>query len=1054
VNVSQYVLSRKAIRGGVGVNVYFDAGSGDGAELGLHSAGFDRRSLDQKLLEESVGYVVEAIERMMRVSPPLSNNTDVKGIVVAIGERAVRAVIPRGNPAVSAYLSDPNVGPFERRSRFVVASFVDRVVVAANAVQGASAGIVEMLEFVGYEVLGMGPSWTDVPDRRRSGLRFNLDRYGEPSLLFRLFGATSSGSAPGVATLTDLIFDPVAPDETVTASYRRWLVGTRTAGSSLPPFQGHALPKFGPRITERIRASVLAGVPVLEGFLGEVQAGLPQNLPDPRTNRQVVYVSTDSDPASLAAPPVVFTPIYVTEPAPAHWAWETSGANGVAAEIDVSVSWVRDLIFQDFQAEAAVHFNDPYNEAEPFVYGIDPDDGLGLLRLNNAHDPNWYVGEMLALNAPPFGPYHLHNHFGIDQQQEKWEQQNPSDTAFGLANWLLWKYDAHIGNQLTSGGLAKRDLVRCELQCYGTHDVPPTFNIDSRLQISVHEAYTQNRGLGRWRELRTPTDSARAFKVMAPKIVLSHYTIPSQAGAGEPLTALIPPRFSSTDLDDLLRWYGPATLSNFKGSQSESDFNFGQYGPFYYLGAKLLWNQNLAKVDLEQLRDHWIERAFGQGALAAMRAYFTRRSPQEMTHPGPREWGTCARFIDEAIKQTPAGTQELERLWDFAQYWYAYALVDVLTNGLTQTQKDDALNQLRKFMWKGQMAYTVAMYPIAKRFFADDNVAVITAGIAQRSDAAHYTPEERKVWWRWTLLHWSAPTVHDFTSGRLSNGSPIRSEDLNDLVSSQRFAGHPVTPYNRGFVYNGNSDRPFRRPLRFVCAGQRGQTIGAKIYWRSNSSIAPTYKVERWVRKQSPWKQQRWDVPIHRASGTQLNPIPTPAGEERYECLVTYPVAVDGTYRFTIYSDTSNVWVTQMSYDVENDTVGAIQPLCFTDVTQSETQATSSMYMYIPKGTHSLDFDYWADDTNWWRFRIYRSFPPSPATLALDWTISATNTPAISSNPRGTHSIPLPIGTDGTVMQLEANGFAIPLFHSIPMLWAMTPDQLLVPAKVAKADRL
>jgi hypothetical protein len=1056
VSVSQYVLSKQALQGGVGVNVYFDAVTSDGAELGLPSTGEGRKIADRRLLEESVAYLVEAIERMTGVRPTTSNDIRTSGVVVAIGRGAVAAAIPIGNPAIDAYLSEPNLRQFERRSRYVVASFSGRVVVAADAVQGASAGIVAMLEAVGYEVLGMGPNWTYVPDFRRLGrMRFLLEEYGQPSLLFRQFGATSRQD-DGVGTLVSPTFAPVAPDETVTTSYRRWLVGTRTAGSSLPPFYGHALPVFGPKIATRIRASVALGAPVLEGFLGVVRAGPGDGRPvDLSAEPQLVYVSTT---INSGASPAVFTPTKVANadpgppPVPERWEWVQSGENAVAAEIDVSLPWVRDMIFEDFKTKAADHFADPYNVNEPFVYGVDPDDGLGLLRLNRAKHKVWYEEEMVALNRV-FGAYRLHGLFGIDQPTEVWEIENPSDTAFGLANWLLWKYDAYIGNQM-SGGVLQRDLVRCELQCYALHDVPPTFNLDERTQILVSEAFSfYNRGVGRWRELRSAADAAKAFRAMVPGIVLADYTIPTQAASGDQtVDALIPPRFASTDLDDLRRRYGPESLADFDGSLSESDFNFGRFGPFYYLGAKLLWNQQLTTADLEQLRDRWILRAFGQEASGVMRAYFNRRSPQELTYPGPREWGACARYIDEAIRRTPAGKEhELNRLWDFAQYWYAYALIDVATNGLTQVQKDDALARLEEFMWKGQMAYTVAMYPIAKRFFDSYDIAAITRRATPNSDTAHYTVVERTAWWRWTLLHWTAPTVHTFTSGKLSNGTQIRPEDLNDLVAPRAFAAHQISPQARGFAYNGPGEL---RPLRFVCTGRRGQTIGAKIYWRTDSTIAPAFRVERWN------GAGRWDVLIRRAAGTQLNAVVAADGRDRYECVVTYPVTVKGTYRFTVYSSAFEVVVTQLSYDVAAGTVGTIAPLCFAeDLASGYTQTA---YMYIPKGTRSLDFDYWAQDTHRWRFRIYRSLLPSPLTLAFDQIIGDEVLRAGCPPPgprdrylkRGTHSILLPAGTDGTVMELEANGFEMPLFHSIPMLSAKAPDQLLVPTKIAIADGL
>jgi hypothetical protein len=106
------------------------------------------------------------------------------------------------------------------------------------------------------------------------------------------------------------------------------------------------------------------------------------------------------------------------------------------------------------------------------------------------------------------------------------------------------------------------------------------------------------------------------------------------------------------------------------------------------------------------------------------------------------------------------------------------------------------------------------------------------------------------------------------------------------------------------------------------------------------------------------------------------------------------------------------------------------------------TQAPS--YFYIPKGTGSIDLDVWdGPDTK-----------TLTAYTGLVTQDAGTPHREVDISGRGTHRIALQAGEDGTIAMLSQNGFAFPYLHSIPQLWAMSPDELMVPRAIAQADGL
>src|SRR5690606_21600851 len=115
-------------------------------------------------------------------------------------------------------------------------------------------------------------------------------------------------------------------------------------------------------------------------------------------------------------------------------AWVQQNPREFQVSIDLTVPWVRAIILEDLKQRAEKHFGN--NPDDVLVFGVDPEDGGGYARFAELRKhPDWYP-EYLKEKGVPFGePYRLNGH-GIDQPKELWDAQSPTDTVFGLANWL------------------------------------------------------------------------------------------------------------------------------------------------------------------------------------------------------------------------------------------------------------------------------------------------------------------------------------------------------------------------------------------------------------------------------------------------------------------------------------------------------------------------------------------------------------------------------------------------------------------------------------------
>ncbi len=1002
--------------------VQFDPDNGTGIDWKLAQGRPWHDATDAAKLGDAVGFLREGIERLSgRRLDVVSANDLSRGIVLTT--LAGASIDIRNDPDVQAALKNDGRDGYNDREAFFMRSEKQRLLIVANTFDGLVDAMPELLESVGYEVLGMGPNWVHVPDGHRKRLAFRIRGAGRPSYYIRGLYATS-GQSYGVGTIMDakLLVDPA--DETVDVSWRRWQVGRRMVKSnSMPAFPGHAIQAYHRAMIAKIRETGDT-----DGFLGTVQLGRAAERPAASVaNLGWLWINSDQ-PKAVGAPAI--DGVFLSD----GKKWSDCNLEEVGLNLDLSVPRVREIIFDQFRQKSEAFF-----AATPdglFVFGTDPEDGGGYTQLATLlKQPNWYP-DYLKQTGGEFGrPYVLHGFKGLDQPRELWDPIAPSDIVYGFNNWLLREYDRWLDSlpaeqRVTATGRSKRDAVRCSFYSYNYHDVPPNFNVDSRVRVMI-ASYPKNRGRGKWKAFSSQTDLAQAFAVMLPRepsgdywiISLSYYSDRSLDGLKLPWDAS--PAF-------LARRQHEHYAAGFRALSAETDFNFGRLGLGYYLMSHVLWNTRLTAEELDGLRDRWLQRAFGSG-WQPMKQYYDFVLPANYPVNSPYAWARAIRFIEAADKlidevREPAAQRRLD---DLKQYWYFYYLVE------TQQDKPSSA-AMRELMWKGQMSYANASHMIARTIFGTDDPAAAAGDFSK--GPAHFTSAETAGWWAKLLDHWPLVTVSRFADATLANGKPANSVDLNDLVPVAAFGREPPT---QAFLYNSG----YQTPPTFLCAAtQAGEEIGCQLYWPAD----PTGKDGYYIARDLPYgigvwnaKAKVWEPLVDKTRIKQSSvEVQLPGADSKHHLVaLRFKVPQAGTYRFEIGYGGNVAYLTDLGFDPTTGKHTESRSLTFDCNAEGLTQ--SPTYVYIPKGTKSLDLEVWSSSGGL-SVTLHKSLPPSPNNVSRKIDLTNLNT----------NRITLAAEETGTMAMISGDGFAFPYLYSVPMLWSKSPSQLLVPRAIAEADGL
>jgi hypothetical protein len=339
------------------------------------------------------------------------------------------------------------------------------------------------------------------------------------------------------------------------------------------------------------------------------------------------------------------------------------------------------------------------------------------------------------------------------------------------------------------------------------------------------------------------------------------------------------------------------------------------------------------------------------------------------------------------------------------------------------------------------MSYANASHMIGRAIFSHSDgcdPAHFAADFAQ--GPAHFTAEETAAWWKKVLEHWPIVEVSRFADAKLADGRAGRDVDVHDLVAVKEFGAEPCP---QALFYNAG----YQKEPTFLCqATAAGDEIGFQLYWPADPTGKDGYYIAR---------DMHYGISIWNADRKTREPLvdkslivqpsvevqlPEATGKHHL-VAVRYKAPRAGTYRFEIERGGNVALLTDLGFDPTTGEHTGGRSLTFDCPAEGLTQ--SPAYIYIPKGTKSLDLEVW-DPHGGKSVTLYKTVLPSPESLSRKIDISQ----------RQTHRIPLAPEETGTIAVIASNGFAFPYLYSVPMLWAKSPGQLLVPRAIAEADGL
>lgn len=999
-------------------------------------------STDAGRLRNAVRYVQEGILKTSKQKLDIINSDDISTGIVFTTLAAAPSLA--GDTEITTALNSDGKDAYNNREAFFIRSEVNRLLIVANTVEGLIAAVPELMESAGYEVLGMGPNWTYVPgedgalrDATLRPLSFTIKVGGRAGYYNRSLWPTSAQQYGVGTVLTTNLSDPT--DETVDKSLNRWQIGSRMQSMSMASFPGAALQAYHKKVLENI---VSTGV--TDGFLAKTLLGANAARPAASSsNTGSLWVNSD-------APLKAYLSTGTT--------WTEANLAELGVSLDLSVPAVRSIIFEELKRTAELGFSASPDKI--FVFPTEPEDGNGHALLGSMLKNKLWYTDYLTSRGVAFGqPYVLSGYLGLVQSKEIWDYNAASDTVFGFNNWLLREYDLYIASlpaeqRVTLSGRSKKDMLRTSFYSYNYYDVPPNFNLDPRMRVMI-AGYPKNRGKGKWLAYATQIDLARAFQKMLPSEPSGDYRILSFAFYRDPGLDNIPSLWSasSKSIQSDLNVTYTAGIKAFAG---EIDFNFGKYGLAYYLQSKALWKPSITQVELEAMRDRWLQRSFGSG-WSKMKEYYNFQLLDNTPISGPNTWAHAITLLDAADKLVDPVTEKAakRRIDDVKQFWYYYYLTATghMQVGSAPSYAIKSVDALAKeFVWKGQMSYMVAQHVVTRRTFSVSGEASLAAGPELASGPAHFTAAETAAWWTLVKAYWPETPVTQFANATLANGVKANTIDLNDLVLVKQFNSTTAAP---PFLFNSGY-----QPLPTVLnvATVTGQAVGFQLSWpRDPASVDPNY-----IAKNIPYGVELWDTASKtwtplidilktvQASRTidlswALNCQCNFDGTKRHLAEVRFTAPKPGTYRFTYGAGGNATLLTGLDFDLATGKLKTgVSRTGFSSLFNATGWTQPAVYIYLPKGTKTLDLEVWD------------SYNLKTVTFYKGWRGSSTlpSSRKVSINNRMTHVVPLLTGEDGSLAKIEGKGFAFPYIYSVPGYWAKSPRDLLVPRAIVRADLL
>lgn len=423
---------------------------------------------------------------------------------------------------------------------------------------------------------------------------------------------------------------------------------------------------------------------------------------------------------------------------------------------------------------------------------------------------------------------------------------------------------------------------------------------------------------------------------------------------------------------------------------AESGNNWGPHGRGYYIANRLMWDP---QVDVEALLADFYDKAFGPGA-AAMRRYYERLDPGNKPLLSRHLLGQAFRDVEEASRLAKDRADIQARLDHIKQY-----LRYVHLRWMLDREKDKARQK--------ELTLATLTHAYRTRYsFMNHWESMRQAWLPKAAKTFEEPswvardPNEKKPWAVETFYS------HDETEATFQEGlsyfqlQPITERTFSTELVPVQFTDAPSAASSQG--YQGG--------LRYALYSTNGEPLELSV---TTGTIA--------------WYRDRADARYTLLSAAEetLHEGRLPLDGEAHKLQFQVPRA--GLYFFD-FDDSSAGWRIQ---------VAAERPasiLLRRDKGLSHMGHMQTMYFYVPKGTRQIDY-FWSGGPH----RVHG------ADKKLMHEIKASGEFV---------SIPVPEGMDGQPWHFTQLALGHLWFFNLPNQLAASPNALLLPREVVRADRL
>ncbi len=242
--------------------------------------------------------------------------------------------------------------------------------------------------------------------------------------------------------------------------------------------------------------------------------------------------------------------------------------------------------------------------------------------------------------------------------------------------------------------------------------------------------------------------------------------------------------------------------------------------------------------------------------------------------------------------------------------------------------------------------------------------------------------------------------VNDFADATLADGTRGRDVDLNELV---RVADFRSLTTGRPFLFNSAQ----ADPTPFVTVAREGETIGFRFAWPSNETQLRFYGPKDVPVGIDYWDAatKTWDPVLDVTTTSVASHLLTETKDDkpRHVAEIAHAASRSGTYRIEVGRGGFLATLGSLGYDVAANEFSERTPHTYLSRASGLTQ--DPVYIYVPKGTRSLDLEVW-DSYNRKQVQLYRGFRKTDVCCHGRSTSEPRHSPRPAETGRNRHAGP------------------------------------------------